>query len=76
MPWKVLLAISMIPPVGRATTPTSPFPIPLKKPAAPSFLAPSENQTTNIQRYFKISKYELNKNLSLTQEAVRIWLSI
>jgi len=40
IPWKVLLAMSTIPPVGRATTPTSPFPIPLKKPAAPSFLAP------------------------------------
>lgn len=40
IPWKVLLAISTMPPVGRATTPTSPFPIPLKNPAAPSFLAP------------------------------------
>lgn len=33
-----------MPPVGRATTPTSPFPIPLKNPAAPSFLAPSEER--------------------------------
>lgn len=40
IPWNVLLAISTMPPVGRATTPTSPFPIPLKNPAAPSFLAP------------------------------------
>lgn len=40
MPWKVLLAMSTMPPVGRATTPTRPFPMPLKKPAAPSFLAP------------------------------------
>lgn len=44
IPWKVLLAISTMPPVGRATTPTSPFPIPLKKPAAPSFLAPLKEQ--------------------------------
>ena len=41
IPWKVLLAMSTMPPVGLATTPTSPFPMPLKKPAAPSFLAPA-----------------------------------
>lgn len=42
MPWKVLLAMSTMPPVGRATTPTKPLPMPLKKPAAPSFFAPAE----------------------------------
>lgn len=42
MPWKVLLAMSMMPPVGRATAPTKPLPTPLKKPAAPSFWAPAK----------------------------------
>lgn len=42
MPWKVLLAMSTMPPVGRATTPTNPLPMPLKKPAAPSFFAPTQ----------------------------------
>lgn len=41
IPWKVLLAMSMMPPVGRATAPTRPFPKPLKKPAAPSRWAPA-----------------------------------
>lgn len=43
MPWKVLLAMSMMPPVGRATAPTRPLPTPLKKPAAPSFWAPARH---------------------------------
>lgn len=44
MPWRVLLAMSTMPPVGRATTPTRPFPMPLKKPAAPSFMAPGRDR--------------------------------
>lgn len=43
MPWKVLLAMSMMPPVGLATAPTRPLPTPLKKPAAPSFWAPARH---------------------------------
>ena len=38
---KVPDAKSMIPPVGRATRPTTPFPTPLKNPPTPSSLAPS-----------------------------------
>lgn len=41
IPWKVLLAMSIMPPVGLATAPTRPLPTPLKKPAAPSFWAPA-----------------------------------
>ncbi len=35
-----VLAKSIIPPVGRATRPTIPLPKPLKKPDAPSCIAP------------------------------------
>lgn len=42
IPWKVLLAMSIMPPVGLATAPTRPLPTPLKKPAAPSFWAPAK----------------------------------
>lgn len=62
IPWNVLLAMSMIPPVGLATAPTKPFPTPLKKPAAPSFWAPKrikrskflekKKQTQKTQNFF------------------------
>ncbi len=45
MPWKVLLAMSMMPPVGLVRAPTKPLPTPLKKPAAPSFWAPTATHT-------------------------------
>lgn len=56
MPWNVLLAMSTIPPVGRATTPTKPLPMPLKKPVAPSFLAPAQKNLPVIT--FKINLSE------------------
>ena len=40
IPSNVLLAKSTKPPAGRATTPTTPFPSPLKNPAAPPAFAP------------------------------------
>lgn len=51
MPWKVLLAMSMMPPVGRVRAPTKPLPTPLKKPAAPSFWAPTGTHTHSWHAY-------------------------
>lgn len=63
IPWNVLLAMSMMPPVGLATAPTSPFPKPLKNPAAPSFWAPAhqwwylESQGNITRENLKVDKY-------------------
>ena len=47
-PSNVLLAMSTRPPVGLATAPKSPLPTPLKKPVAPSALAPAKRKHFNI----------------------------
>ena len=53
IPWNVLLAMSMMPPVGLVTAPTKPFPTPLKKPVAPSFWAPRKKKDRVFDNWIK-----------------------
>ena len=51
IPSSVLLAKSTRPPAGRAITPTTPLPRPLKNPAAPCSFAPGTSVERNKGSY-------------------------